>query len=182
MNHILFIDTSNKRLVLSFIFDDHIIAYKYIETSQNMTELFNPEIEQFFLENKIDKKKIEKIYLINGPGSFVGIKIGIVFANLYALLNRCEIYYLDSCSFQSTSAQQISIIDARSHLYYAKIMNEDHEIELLNYDQIKELAKKKNLEIIDQYDNYDFQRCWNHNYDKFIKTTEIIGNYVKKAI
>ena len=113
MNNILFIDTCNSRLVLSLIIENKIIDILYFKTNKNMTEIFNNQIDIFLKKNNFDKKNVNKIYVLNGPGSFVGIKVGLVFTNLFVSLNNSNIYYLDVCSFQKTNQMQISIIDAR---------------------------------------------------------------------
>lgn len=180
MSNILFIDTCNSRLVLSLIVNDNILDILYFETNKNMTEIFNDQVDLFLKKNKFDKKNINKIYVLNGPGSFVGIKVGIVFANLFGKLNNSEIYTLDTCSFQKTSEKQISIIDAKSKLYYCKF--DFQEISLLSIEEINQIAKNKKYEVLNNSNNYNFEKCWKLNKDKFIKVNEVVGNYVKKAI
>ncbi len=180
MEKILFVDTCGKRLVLSFIFDDEIIDTFSIETNKNMTEIFNDEIDKFFIKNNVDKLDINNIYVINGPGSFVGVKVGLVFSNLYSFLNKAKLFSLDSCSFQSTSKNQISIIDARSNLFYTKVINKNEEIKLMSIEEINSIDSS--LTIIDNYDNYDFEKCWKFNKKNFKETKEEKGNYVKEPI
>ncbi|MGL5591425.1 MAG: hypothetical protein ACRDCF_01675 [Mycoplasmoidaceae bacterium] len=180
MKNILFIDTCNSRLVLSLIVDNKIIDTLYFKTNKNMTEIFNDQVDLFLKRNSFDKKNISHIYVLNGPGSFVGIKVGLVFTNLFAKLNNSKIYFLDTCSFQQTNEKQISIIDAKGKKYYCKFDNK--EITLESIEKINDIAKEKCYKILDNSDNYIFEECWNYNKNKFIEVEEVIGNYVKKAI
>lgn len=180
MNNILFIDTCNSRLVLSLIIENKIIDILYFKTNKNMTEIFNNQIDVFLKKNNFDKKNVNKIYVLNGPGSFVGIKVGLVFTNLFVSLNNSKIYYLDVCSFQKTNEKQISIIDARGKLYYCKLDN--NEIALETIEKINDIAKQNKYEILDNSENYIFEECWNYNKNKFIEVKEVTGNYVKKPI
>ncbi|MGL5246171.1 MAG: hypothetical protein ACRC8C_01220 [Mycoplasmoidaceae bacterium] len=180
MNNIFFIDTCNSRLVLSLIIDNEIIDTLYFQTNKNMTEIFNTKVDLFLKNNNFYKKNISHIYVLNGPGSFVGIKVGLVFTNLFAKLNNSKIYFLDTCSFQKTNEKQISIIDAKGSLYYCKF--DKKEITLETIERINDIAKEKGYEILNNSENYIFEECWNYNNNKFIETEEVIGNYVKKAI
>ncbi|MGL4617146.1 MAG: hypothetical protein ACRCUM_02810 [Mycoplasmoidaceae bacterium] len=180
MNNILFIDTCNSRLVLSLIIDEKIIDTLYFQTNKNMTEIFNDKLDFFLKKNNFDKKNISHIYVLNGPGSFVGIKVGLVFTNLFARLNNSKIYFLDTCTFQQTGEKQVSIIDAKGNLYYCKFDNQ--QITLENIEKINEIAKEKCYKILNSSEKYIFEECWFYNKNKFVKTEEVFGNYVKKVI
>ena len=116
MNNIQLIDICYSRLVLSLIIENKIIDILYFKTNKNMTEIFNNQIDIFIKKNNFDKKIVNKIYVLNGPGRFVGIKVGLMFTNLFLRLNNSKLYYLDVCAWQKTNEKQISIIHARGKL------------------------------------------------------------------
>lgn len=174
----LFIDSSSPRLVFSIIIGD-LIKSKNIMTDKNMTNIFISELNQFLEECGVDKKRINELFFINGPGTFSGIRIGSVFANTFKTISNIRLFTLSSCQFQMTRKDQLSIIDAKSKLYY---VNQSQTISLLTIEQINEVSIVKKLIILDDYLNYDFNLSWEYNKEKFSETLIIEPNYIKPAL
>lgn len=174
----LFIDTTSNRLVFALIFNDQNII-EIIETDKNMTDLLVKKLNFFLLTNNISKNNISDLYIISGPGNFTGVRIGSIFANTLKIINNVKIFCITSCEFQQTNEKQLSIIDAKSNLFYVFIKN---KIEMLPHSKIIELAKLENLEILHNYLNYNFDDCWNFNKNKFEHVEEVMANYVKGVI
>ena len=116
MNNILFIDTCNSRLVLSLIIENKIIDILYFKSNKNMSEIFTNQIDIFLKKKNFDKKNVNKINVLNGPGSFGGIKVGLVFTNLFVPLNNSKRYYPDVWSFQQPHVLAPQTIDATRKL------------------------------------------------------------------
>ena len=183
----IFIDCSNQRIGLALFSDinDNILT-KSIMTNKNMTDLLIETIFEFLEKNNLNiNNDIENIYLINGPGSFTSIKLGSVFSNSFKIINENKnIYVLDSCTIQNKFNNSLSVIDAKTNLYYCKLFinNYDSVVLLINQEQIHKYASKYNLNLVNSINEYDIVSCLKHNFHKFKKVDITKPKYVKKAI
>ena len=73
----LFLDTSSKRLVVILIKDDTVLSKKELESINNHASYVVPFIDEVLNENCITTKDIDSVYVVNGPGSFTGTRIGV---------------------------------------------------------------------------------------------------------
>lgn len=76
----LFLDTTNNYCYVAIYFADKKIAEIKLRVNKNVTDLITDAIKSLFSKSKLGYKDISNIYLNIGPGSFTGIKVGIVIA------------------------------------------------------------------------------------------------------
>ena len=77
---ILYIDTSSSYLYTAIVEDNNILGEIKEEFGQSLSEVALPKIASIFTENNIEPNEVNKIIVVNGPGSFTGIRIGITIA------------------------------------------------------------------------------------------------------
>ena len=78
----LFIDTSNSDVSIAVCKDDEILA-SICDSIPNMHSVYVvPYLEKIVSEAGIDFSDIDKIMVVNGPGSFTGIRIGLTVAKI----------------------------------------------------------------------------------------------------
>lgn len=154
---ILYIDTSSNFLYTGIVDNNKLIAEIKKEFGHNLSEAALPEIVSMFEENKISPKDIDKIIVVNGPGSFTGIRIGITIAKVYAWSLNVPITTITSLEAMAISKEEdipkVPIIDARHGYCYAAIFNSDNKEILkpsyLTYEELqKELDKIENYIVI----------------------------------
>ena len=147
----LFIDTSTEYLTVALIKDD-IILKETTVTSSEHSKYAMPEIERLFTETNIDRKSVNKIMVVDGPGSFTGIRIGVTIAKTYAWacnINVIPISTLKAYALSHTGYDYyIPYIDARRGYVYAGIYDKNYN-EILNdtyisLDELLEKAKELN--------------------------------------
>lgn len=76
----LFIDTHFKDVVLALYKDEVFFSKKIISEPKEHSTVCIPALIDFLKENNIDLKQIYDIVVVNGPGSFTGVRIGVTIA------------------------------------------------------------------------------------------------------
>ena len=153
---ILYIDTSSSYLYTGIVEDGKIVQEIKKEYGQDLSKVALPEIVSMFEKTGITPQDIQKIIVVNGPGSFTGIRIGITIAKVYAWSLKVDITTITSLEAMATSSKKdkvrVPIIDARRGYCYAAIYdNNDQEIlkpSYITYEELKEKLKDKEYKII----------------------------------
>lgn len=78
---ILFLDTTNREhAIIAFIDGNNVFTNKF-RTPARLSETLGPRLVKFLRPKKFDLTDIKKIAVVKGPGSFVGIRTGVAYAN-----------------------------------------------------------------------------------------------------
>jgi tRNA A37 threonylcarbamoyladenosine modification protein TsaB len=76
----LFLDTTQDYCHIAIFDKNRIISKVSIKTNNNLTDLVVEHIDQLIKKSKIKHKDINAIYILNGPGSFTGVKVNTIIA------------------------------------------------------------------------------------------------------
>ena len=157
----LFIDTSDIDVSIGVIKDSKILSYKS-ESVPNKHSVYTTS----YLKEMLDKagvfpEDIDKILVVNGPGSFTGVRIGVTIAKVYAYLVKCEIVSVSSLKILALSSNNsdyyMSLLDAKHDNYYVGIYDKDYN------DIVEKFCSKEEVNYyIDKYNpllvsNKDFE-------------------------
>lgn len=122
----LFIDTHSQEVIVTIITDEKI--YKNETTSdRSHSEVVVPLLEKALKEAEIELSNIDEIIVVNGPGSFTGVRIGVTIAKTIAYSLNIPIKTISSLEaygVSSTSNFDIVIVRDSKGVYSAK-KNED---------------------------------------------------------
>ena len=176
----LYIDTSSSYLYTSIVEDDNLLVEVKEEYGQSLSEVTLPRIAEMFKKTNLEAKDIDKIIVVNGPGSFTGIRIGITIAKVFAwTLNIpiTTIYSLEAMALSSDNDTiHVPIINARRGYVFASIYGKNLEVLLkpqhLTIENLKiELEKYENYEIIsnDEFDEFTSIVPYNPNLLKIVQ-------------
>ena len=128
----LYIDTSSSYLYTAIIKDNNTIAEIKKDYGQQLSARALVEIANMFDTKSISPKEIDKIIVVNGPGSFTGIRIGITIAKVYAWSLNIPITSISSLDAMAISSDidtyKIPILDARRGYVYAAIYDKNNDI------------------------------------------------------
>lgn len=92
---ILFIDTHTELITIALKTDKKLyIKTKDSEYSHSIYTM--PLIEEIFKDNNLNIRELKKIIVINGPGSFTGIRIGLSIAKTIAYALKIKINTISS--------------------------------------------------------------------------------------
>lgn len=157
MNY-LFIDTSSTNVVVAIVKDTNIVSCFNKKVDLDLSVNILPIISKIFDESKMVPNDIDTIFVVNGPGSFTGIRIGVTIAKTYAWSLKKKIIPISSLEFIATTRVNeeyiIPLIDARRGYVYAGIY--DSKLNIKNNDEyisLEELTKKAPKNSI--YVSYD---------------------------
>ena len=177
---ILYIDTSSNYLYSAIAEDENILAEVKEEFGQSLSEEALPKIVTLFEKTNLNPKDIKKIIVVDGPGSFTGIRIGITIAKVYAWSLNIPITTIKSLEAMTVSSDSkkihIPMINARRGYVYAAIYGVENEVILKpQHIELKELQKEieelsQDYEIIsnDEFDTEFKKESYSPNFSKII--------------
>ena len=194
----LYIDTSSSDVSIACLKDDTLL-HSIIRNIPNKHSVYTLSYIKEVLDNSnIDKKNIDYIYVVIGPGSFTGIRIGLTIAKTYSYLLDKPLIPVSSLKALVLSTNKdliLSIIKANSSNYYIGLYdnnyNEIIEEQFINRDNLIEIINKYNPYIISNEElnindikvnkvNLDFSKIINYYKDsKKYNSYELKPNYLK---
>lgn len=198
----LFLDSSDKKIIISLLKDEKIIDTIIDDNDNHLSEKFLPLIKKVIEDNDLNISDINKIYIVNGPGSFTGVRIGVTTAKVIAWGLKKEIIELSELELLATTATNkkyiVPYIDARREFVYAGMydnnLNEIFENTYISNEKllnkIKRRVKLDDCEFVSYYNNFENTITPNiniekivekHKHDKGINPHEVVPNYLKKT-
>ena len=87
----LIIDAAKDKIFLMIINNDINYSIKYENTKNNYKKL-TLLINEFLIKKKLNLKKISKMYVNRGPGSFAGIRNSLSVVKAFYLVNKIDYY------------------------------------------------------------------------------------------
>lgn len=163
----LFIDTSLLNVSISVVKDGHTLSL-ISKSVPNMHSIYTTSfLKQALDDAKISPKEIDEIYVVDGPGSFTGLRIGVTIAKTYGYIIKKDITPVSTLKAYAISRKDnypiMSIIPANKTHYYIGIYNENFDSivpeQFASYDRVLELITKYNpiLVGVDNYFLSDFK-------------------------
>ena len=195
----LFIDTSLVNVSISIIKDGKILSLISKEIPNMHSVYATKFVKDAIDEANIDANDVDNIFVINGPGSFTGVRIGVTIAKTYGYLIKKDIIPVSSLKSLAISANYngtiLSMIPANKSNYYVGIYDNDYnEIipeQFMNKEKILELCSQYNpyivgvdTSVIGTYkinkQNLDVLRITNYymNHEK-VNYYKLVPNYLK---
>ena len=152
----LFIDTSLVNVSISIIKDGKILSLIEKEIPNMHSAYATKFVKDALDEARIDANDIDNIFVVNGPGSFTGVRIGVTIAKTYGYLIKKDITPVSSLKSLAISSEHdgviLSMIPANKSNYYVgvydKELNEIVAEQFMNKDKILELCNKYNPYIV----------------------------------
>ena len=175
----LYIDTSSSYLYTAIVENGKLLSEIKEEFGQSLSEVALPKIASMFEKTNLEAKDINKIIVVDGPGSFTGIRIGITIAKVYAWSLNIPITTITSLEAMALSSDEekvhVPMINARREYVYTAIYDKDYN-ELLKpqhmklEDLIKELEKLNEYEFIsnDKFNGIENIKKYNPNLEKVV--------------
>lgn len=123
MAFILIIDTANDKALVGFAKDGEIVAVQQSNDQKNHASFLQLALQQLLEQNTIFLATIDAVAVVNGPGSYTGLRVGLASAKglCYTLnkplilLNTLEVLAIAAIDSYSSNANALycPMIDAR---------------------------------------------------------------------
>ena len=157
----LYIDTSSNYLYSGIVKDDKLVSSIKKKYEKDLSKEALPKIIELFDKASITPKDLDKIIVVNGPGSFTGIRIGITIAKTIAWalnINITPISGLNAMAIScNTNTYKKPLIDARRGYVYGASYDKDNTTVVKDsYIVLHELLdKSKDLDEVTVITNKD---------------------------
>ena len=175
---ILFIDTHDELITIALKNNDDLYIKEIISDSSHSVFTM-PMIEEIFNESKCNIKDLKKIIVVNGPGSFTGIRIGLTIAKTMAYSLNTKINTISSLVaylISNNNNQKRKAVIKDNKGFYISAMDENNNI-IIEEEYVSE--DNVDLPCVDNNLNVDkiIEYCKNKESEN---PHHIKANYVKR--
>lgn len=184
----LVIDTCADKLIISIIENMEMIYYYDEKSDTTLSKKANSVLAQAFEEAGLTIQDIDKIFIVNGPGSFTGIRVGVTIAKTigYCLnIPLIPISELELLATTNIKGNRMPIIDARRGYVFGAVYDENLNMIVPEQHILLEELKKKvdNYTIIDKNNEKInlLAVIRKHEMDKPIDAHLLNPNYLKRT-
>ena len=199
----LFLDTSTSKLIISIYKDNDCLYINEMDNANDLSSKVLPLIKKSLEECNLMVDDINKIIVVNGPGSFTGVRVGVTVAKTLAWSKNIIINTASSLEVIATTnidtKYVVALIDARRDAFYAAMYDKNckiiidesyitrtdlfnkikrhaslNDITFVSYDDIKDIdTTKPRLELIKIIKKYSKKKSLNPH--------SVNPNYLKKV-
>ncbi len=143
----LYIDTSSNYLYTAVVSNDQLLGQLKIKLDKELSIFTLPKIKELLETVSLEPNEIDQIMVVDGPGSFTGIRIGMTIAKTYAWALNKKLITISSLEAMSVSEKGydflVPVIDARRDYVYCGIYDKENKVVLHNaHRKIEELQKE----------------------------------------
>lgn len=158
----LYLDTHSNRIVIVVYKNKQIIIKKEIESNYDHSVTTMPILIESLKEANIEVKDLNQIIVVNGPGSFTGVRIGVTIAKTLAYTLNIPIKVLSSLLIKAVSFEheKITIIEREKNGVFTGDFNTKNEL----LSEYKYLSNKE----YEMEDKTNFYEDIQIDYEKII--------------
>lgn len=158
----LFISTYDKLILIGLLKEGKTLSKLENISRQNHSILVMPMIDNILKDNNINTSDLNEIIVVNGPGSFTGVRIGVTIAKTLAYTLNIPIKTVTSLECISVSSNNstnklVTIPDTKGK--YVGYFTKDNDLiegyKYLKTNEYEEFIKDKEEYIIDEEFNLD---------------------------
>lgn len=182
----LFISTFRELIEIALLKDGKMITKKEQISNRNHSIYTIPLIEEILKENEITTRDLNEIIVIDGPGSFTGVRLGITVAKMLAYTLNIKIKAISSiealASGKNALKMIITITDPKGKYFgifdNGKLINKLSYLSKADYENFINTNYKEYTELND--DKLDIEAIY--NYSKNIETQNphiVKARYIK---
>lgn len=167
----LYLDTHSDSVIVVLYKDGATFGYKNVPSRKDHCTLTMSTIDQLLKEKELTIKNINEIIVVNGPGSFTGVRIGVTIAKTLAYVLNISIKTISCLEVYAISNKKgfgklIAVKDPKG--YYFAMFNQKSELmwdyDYLLTDKFNAFIEEKNLErmVIKSDFDYDIDEIYSY--------------------
>lgn len=179
----LFISTFDKIITIGLLKNGEVLTELKQESSRNHSIYTMPMIDEILKNNNILPSYLNEIIVVNGPGSFTGVRIGVTIAKTLAYTLNIPIKTITSLKAYAISNNKetnklVTIEDLKGKYigYFDKDNNLLSDYTYLKNDEYKTYIKGKEQYLI-KNNTFDLNKIY-----KVLKTEEGINPHIVNPI
>jgi len=159
----LFIDTSLSDVSIALVKDNKLISEIKNSIPGQHSIYVTKYIDDVLKDCNLSPKDVDEIVVVNGPGSFTGIRIGVTIAKIFAYLQKIRIVSITSLQARAIGNKSdyiLSTIDAKHNNYYIGLYDKDYNkiIEKFsNITEIEEIKNKYSVLVVEPFNPYHIE-------------------------
>jgi len=143
-----------------------------------------PLIEEVLKNNNLDSNDINEIIVVNGPGSFTGVRIGVTIAKTYSYLLNISIKVINVLEMKAifvNGDKKVVIEEEKNGKFIGVFDNANKVIDDYFYLKNIEFEEYKNDNEISIVDNIDYEKVYEYLKNKeSINPHAVNPLYIKK--
>ena len=159
----LFIDTHLWDIIIILLHDGLVVKKEEVKNKKNNSEYIFPSIVKV-----IDGIKLDEIIVVNGPGSFTGVRLGVTIAKTLAYTLNIPIKTITALEVMAISNEKNYVAFSDNNGYYVGKFNDNKTLiddyAYLSDDEFTKLNKDNTYSL-------DYEIAAEKVY-KFLKTRE----------
>ena len=164
----LFISTYDKLITIGLLKNGSLLEKKEVISKQNHSVLVMPTIDNILKSNQIDTSYLNDIIVVNGPGSFTGVRIGVVIAKTLAYTLNIPIKTITSLECISVSKikknNKLAIISDTKGKYVGYFDKDNKLLEDFKYlknDEYESYIKNKEKYLV-ECESFNLENIFNY--------------------
>jgi len=173
----LFIDTTNWNLIILLEKDGQIVDSVIKRDTKKVSDIFISSLNEFLSKHQLTLKEIENLYVTTGPGSYTGVRIGLLFVKtLKTIDDHYQTYVINSLAYQAGLEKVISVLDARGQKFFVGVYENGKpliEEQLVTQEELDAIKAKYQFNVVADYQELDFAKNFLALKDSF----ELIKDY-----
>lgn len=177
----LYIDTHSFLITIILFKNGKILSCKEKSSNMQHSVYTMPLIDEILKENNIDSSSLNEIVVVNGPGSFTGVRIGVTIAKTMAYLLSIPIKTIDTLELKSifvNNDKKIVIEEEKNGKYVGIFNNNAKEYMYLKNSEFEEFEKKNKIEHIN---DIDYEKVYSYIKNKDSVNPHAVNPlYIKK--
>lgn len=152
----LVIDTATSYLYIGLFDDDQAIEEIYQKGHNDHSVTLMEELQKMFVRQALKPNAIDRIIVGVGPGSYTGVRVGVVVAKMLGYSLDKKVYTVSSLALLASASKPGTVmawIDARrKHAFIGKYKVTSDSVERLDSDVYEA------LDIYREDSNFDFEQ------------------------